>query len=79
MAWTKMVALAEFASRPRRQDFAADEVASAFNLTWLSAAKEIEYARHFQSHQHRVNQHPAYEGGACAGAVRSDPGLIRAG
>ena len=45
MAWAKMAALAEFASRPRRQDFAADEVASAFNLTWLSAANEIEYAR----------------------------------
>src|SRR5689334_12805682 len=44
MAWAKMVALTEFASRPRRQDFAADEVASAFNLTWLSAAREIEYA-----------------------------------
>ena len=38
MAWAKMAALAEFASRPRRQDFAADEVASAFNVTWLSAA-----------------------------------------
>src|SRR6516225_1285116 len=45
IAWAKMAALAEFASRPRRQDFAADEVASAFNLTWLSAAGEIEYAR----------------------------------
>jgi len=45
IAWAKMAALAEFASRPRRQDFAADEVASAFNLTWLSAAREIEYAR----------------------------------
>ena len=44
IAWAKMAALAEFASRPRRQDFAADEVASAFNLTWLSAAGEIEYA-----------------------------------
>jgi Domain of unknown function (DUF222) len=45
MAWAKMAALAEFASRPRRQDFAADEVASAFHLTWLSAAGEIDYAR----------------------------------
>jgi hypothetical protein len=45
MAWAKMAALAEFASRPRRQDFAADEVASAFNVTWLSAAGEIDYAR----------------------------------
>src|SRR5215470_12194205 len=44
MAWAKMAALAEFASRPGRQNFAADEVASAFNLTWLSAAGEIEYA-----------------------------------
>ena len=40
-----MAALAEFASRPRRQDFAADEVAAAFRLTWLSAAGEIEYAQ----------------------------------
>ena len=31
MAWAKMAALAELASRPRRQDFAADEVAAAFN------------------------------------------------
>ena len=45
LAWAKMAALAEFASRPRRQDFAADEVAAAFRLTWLSAAGEIEYAR----------------------------------
>ena len=45
MAWAKMAALAEFASRPRRQDFAADEIASAFNVTWLSAAGEIDYAR----------------------------------
>jgi hypothetical protein len=44
LAWAKMAALAEFASRPRRQDFAADEVASAFGLTWLSAAREIGYA-----------------------------------
>jgi hypothetical protein len=45
IAWAKMAALAEFASRPRRLDFAADEVASAFNVTWLSAAGEIDYAR----------------------------------
>ena len=45
MAWAKMAALAELGSRPRRQDFAADEVASAFNVTWLSAAGEIDYAR----------------------------------
>ena len=44
MAWAKMAALAEFASRPRRRDFAADEIASAFQMTWLSAAKEIDYA-----------------------------------
>jgi hypothetical protein len=44
MAWAKMAALAELASRPRRQDFAADEVAGAFNTTWLSAAGEIDYA-----------------------------------
>src|SRR5947207_6925664 len=45
LAWAQMAALAEFASRPRRQDFAADEVAAAFRLTWLSAAGEIEYSR----------------------------------
>ena len=45
MAWARMAALAEFASRPRRTDFAADEVAAAFHLTWLSAAGEIGYAR----------------------------------
>jgi hypothetical protein len=45
LAWAKMAALAEFASRPRRQDFAADEIAAAFRLTWLSAAGEIEYAQ----------------------------------
>jgi hypothetical protein len=45
LAWAKMAALAEFASRPRRQDFAADEVAAAFRLTWLSAAGEIAYAQ----------------------------------
>ena len=45
LAWAKMAALAEFASRPRRSDFAADEVAAAFHLTWLSAAGEIGYAQ----------------------------------
>jgi uncharacterized protein DUF222 len=45
MAWARMAALAEFASRPRRRDFAADEIAAAFHLTWLSAAGEVEYAR----------------------------------
>ena len=45
MAWAKMAALAEFASRPRRQGFAADEIAAAFGLTWLSAARDIDYAR----------------------------------
>ncbi len=45
LAWARMAALAEFASRPRRQDFAADEIAAAFHLTWLSAAGEIGYAR----------------------------------
>jgi hypothetical protein len=44
LAWAKMAALAEFASRPRRQDFAADEIAAAFRLAWLSAAGEITYA-----------------------------------
>jgi Domain of unknown function (DUF222) len=44
LAWAKMAALAEFASRPRRSDFAADEVAAAFHLSWLSAAGEIGYA-----------------------------------
>ncbi|HEU5392816.1 MAG TPA: DUF222 domain-containing protein [Streptosporangiaceae bacterium] len=45
LAWAQLAALAEFGSRPRRQDFAADEVAAAFHLSWLSAAGEIEYAR----------------------------------
>src|SRR5436309_4374309 len=45
LAWAKLAALAEFASRPRRSDFAADEIAAAFRLSWLSAAGEIEYAR----------------------------------
>src|SRR5947209_13696318 len=45
LAWAKMAALAEFASRPRRQDFAADEIAAAFRLSWLSAAGEIGYAQ----------------------------------
>ncbi len=45
LAWAKMAALAEFAGRPRRSDFAADEIAAAFHLTWLSAAGEIGYAQ----------------------------------
>jgi hypothetical protein len=45
MAWARMAALAEFASRPRRSDFAADEIAAAFRLAWLSAAGEITYAQ----------------------------------
>jgi hypothetical protein len=44
LAWAQMAALAELASRPRRQDFAAGEVAAAFHLTWLSAAGEIGYS-----------------------------------
>jgi hypothetical protein len=45
LAWARMAALAEFASRPRRADFAAGEVAAAFHLTWLPAAGEIGYAQ----------------------------------
>src|SRR6201990_636745 len=45
LAWAGRAALPEFAPRPRRTDFAADEIAAAFRLTWLSAAGEIEYAR----------------------------------
>ena len=45
LAWAKMAALAEFASRPRRAGFAADEIAAAFRLTWLSVAGEIAYAQ----------------------------------
>src|SRR5262249_5451332 len=45
LAWARMAALAEFGSRPRRQDFAADEAAAAFRLSWLPAAGEIECAR----------------------------------
>ncbi len=45
LEWARIAALAEFAARPRRQDFAADEIAAAFNLAWLSAAGQIEYSR----------------------------------
>jgi Domain of unknown function (DUF222) len=45
LEWARMAALAEFASRPRRDDFAADEVAAAFRLAWLSAAGEIQYSQ----------------------------------
>jgi hypothetical protein len=45
LEWARMAALAEFASRPRRDDFAADEVAAAFRLNWLSAAGEIQYSQ----------------------------------
>jgi uncharacterized protein DUF222 len=45
LEWARMAALAEFASRPRRDNFAADEVAAAFNLAWLSAAGEIQYSQ----------------------------------
>ena len=44
IAWAQMAAIKEFASRPRRKGFAADEIADAFNLTWLSAAGDISYA-----------------------------------
>jgi len=45
LAWARMAALAEFAGRPRRSDFAVDEIAAAFRLAWLSAAGEIAYAQ----------------------------------
>src|SRR5947209_9248327 len=41
LAWARMAALAEFASRPRRQDFAADEIAAAFGLSWRAGAGDI--------------------------------------
>ena len=51
-AWTQMAALAEFAGRHSApgdpagiSEFAADEVASAFRLTWQAAAGQIGYAR----------------------------------
>ena len=51
-AWTQMAALTELAARhPATGDpagvseFAADEVASAFRLTWQAAAGQIGYAR----------------------------------
>jgi hypothetical protein len=43
-AWAEMAAMAQFASRPRRKDFATDEIASAFRWTWLSAAGQVCYA-----------------------------------
>src|SRR5712691_5411625 len=52
-AWTQMAALREFAGRhpttdpcgqPGVSECAADEVASAFRLTWHSAADQITYA-----------------------------------
>jgi hypothetical protein len=43
-AWAEMAGMAQFASRPRRKDFATDEIASAFNWTWLSAAGQVGYA-----------------------------------
>jgi hypothetical protein len=51
-AWTQMAALTELAGRrPAKGDpagvseFAADEVASVFRLTWQAAAGQIGYAR----------------------------------
>jgi len=43
-AWTKLAAMRELASRPRRQDYAADEISCAFTLSWMSVAGEIGYA-----------------------------------
>jgi len=45
LEWARLAALNEFASRPRRQDFAADEVAATFRLDWLSVSGEIIYAQ----------------------------------
>ena len=49
VAWTQLAAIAEFAARrrPAQQDrdgFAADELACGLNLTWQSAAGQIDYA-----------------------------------
>ncbi len=44
MAWAKMAGMAEFASRPRRKDFATDELSAAFNWTWRSTAGQVGYA-----------------------------------
>jgi len=43
-AWTKLAAMRELASRPRREDYAADEISCAFYLSWMSVAGEIGYA-----------------------------------
>jgi hypothetical protein len=49
VAWTQLAAIGEFAARrggpPRdRAGFAADELACGLNLTWQSAAGQIDYA-----------------------------------
>jgi len=49
VAWTQLAAIGEFArrrgGRPRdRAGFAADELACGLNLTWQSAAGQIDYA-----------------------------------
>jgi len=49
IAWTQLAAIREFATRRRpqqheRADFAADELACGLNLTWQSAAGQIDYA-----------------------------------
>ncbi len=44
MAWARMASMAEFASRPRRKDFATDEIADAFGWTWYSTAGQVSYA-----------------------------------
>ncbi|MGD0243451.1 MAG: hypothetical protein ABSB59_24475, partial [Streptosporangiaceae bacterium] len=51
LAWAKLAALAEFASRPRRTDFAADEVAVAFRQARSGACPD-----HRGQHQHLVRR-----------------------
>src|ERR1700761_6097798 len=44
MEWAELAMMADFAARPRRHDYATDEIANAFNQSWLSTAGRVSYA-----------------------------------
>jgi hypothetical protein len=44
-AWAKMSALIELTSRPRRKEFAADQVAAVLNMSWMQVAADIAYSQ----------------------------------